>query len=50
MAHIEIDLLGEDEDKPLVQTKPALEPELEADPNRQLRKQVINIEGEIVAI
>lgn len=47
MAHIELDLLGEEEEEPK-ETKTAAKPKPEAEQDRRLLKQVINIDGEIV--
>lgn len=46
MANIFIDILGDPEDVP--EKKKAVEVEPVADPRRQLRKQVINIDGEVI--
>ena len=49
MANIFIDLLGNDsEEEP--KEKKAVEPKPEARSDRQLRKQVINIDGEVVDV
>jgi hypothetical protein len=45
MANIFIDILGDSEDAP---KEKAVEAEPKADPRRQLRKQVINIDGEVI--
>jgi hypothetical protein len=46
MANIFIDILGDSEDAP--KKKKLAEVEPKADPRRQLRKQVINIDGEVI--
>jgi hypothetical protein len=48
MASILIDLLGDSEEEP--KEKKAVEPKPEARDDRQLRKQVININGEVVDV
>ena len=49
MANILIDLTGDEEEQDLSNKKKAKEPKREAKPLRPMvRKQVINIEGEIV--
>jgi len=46
MANLFIDILGDSEDEP--EKKKAAEVEPVADRSRQLRKQVINIDGEVI--
>jgi len=46
MTNIFIDILGETEDEP--KEKRVAEPVPVARPDRQLRKQVINIDGEVI--
>jgi len=48
MANIFIDLLGDPDEEP--KEKKAVEPKPEARSDRQLRKQVINIDGEVVDV
>ncbi len=48
MANILIDLLGDSEEEP--KEKKAVEPKPEARSDRQVRKQVINIDGDVVDV